>query len=185
MAGEGSLTTPVKRSVAVVVHAPGERERILAVKRPPDDEDLPDVWGLPAASPRPDETWERAVLRTGRDKLGVRLGGIRFLRMGETSRSGLLLHMRLYRAEIEEGRPRVPGPVEGVTQYVDLAWCSPRRLVPAARRGSLCSRLYLEVLGRSWRAEEEPGSTSSGPAGRASSAEPSAGRRCTTPPDEE
>lgn len=184
MDGGGSATAPVKRSVAVVVHAPGEPERILAVKRPPDDEDLPDVWGLPAASPRSGETWEQAVLRTGRDKLGVRLGGIRFLRMGETSRPGLLIHMRLYRAEIEEGRPRVPGPGEGVTQYVDLAWCSPRRLVPAARRGSLCSRLYLEVLGRSWRAEAAPGSATPGPAGPASPTEPSAGRRCTTPRDE-
>lgn len=155
------------------------------MKRPPDDEDLPDVWGLPAASPRPDETWEQAVLRTGRDKLGVRLGGLRFLRMGETSRPGTLLHMRLYRTEIEEGRPRVPGPAEGVTQYVDLAWCSPRRLVPAARRGSLCSRLYLEVLGRSWRAREEPEGATPKPAGPASPPERSGGLRCTTSHDEE
>ncbi|MFW6192153.1 MAG: hypothetical protein ACOC83_01595 [Gemmatimonadota bacterium] len=95
--------------------------------------------------------------------------------MGETSRPGLLLHMRIYRAEIEEGRPRVPGSVEGVTQYVDLAWCSPRRLVPAARRGSLCSRLYLEVLGRSWHAEQEPGEATPAPAGGASPAEPAGG----------
>jgi ADP-ribose pyrophosphatase YjhB (NUDIX family) len=183
--GVSSSAAAVKRSVAVVVHAPGEPERILAVKRPPDDEDLPDAWGLPAASPRPDESWVQAVLRTGRDKLGVRLGGIRFMRMGEASRPGLLLHMRLYRAEIEEGQPRVPGPVEGVTQYVDLAWCSPRRLVPAARRGSLCSRLFLEVLGRSWRGEEESGGAPPESARRASPTEPTGGRRCTSPHDEE
>lgn len=153
--GQASATKPIRRSVAVVIRGP-DPPRILAVKRPPDDEDLPDVWGLPAASLEPGETWEEAARRAGREKLGVRLRSVRLLRMGETSRPGELVHMRLYGAEIAEGEPRVPRPAEGVTQYVAWAWSSPDRLVEAARSGSLCSRLYLEVLGRPWRSGADP-----------------------------
>lgn len=142
---------PVRRTVAVVVFDSDDPDRLLAVRRPPDDEDLPGAWGLPAATLRSDETWEGAVRRTGRDKLGVSLTSIGMLRMGETSRRDSLLHMRLYRARIEAGRPRVPQDAAGVTQYVDWSWSSPERLIPAARSGSLCSRLCLGVLGRSWR----------------------------------
>lgn len=152
---EAGAPKTVRRSVAVVVPHPDDPDRILTVRRPPDDEDLPDVWGLPAASLEPGESWEEAVHRTGRDKLGVRLRAVRLLRMGETSRPRALLHMRLYRAEIAEGEPRVPQPVAGVTQYVETEWASPGRLAPAARRGSLCSRLCLEVLGRPWRSAGE------------------------------
>ncbi|MFB6241066.1 MAG: NUDIX domain-containing protein, partial [Gemmatimonadota bacterium] len=59
---------------AFAVHRGGDRETVLAVRRPEDDEDLPGHWGLPAASLREDEEWEEAVLRTGPEKLGVTLG---------------------------------------------------------------------------------------------------------------
>src|SRR5262249_28965243 len=38
---------------------------------PSTDEDLPDVWGLPAGSLRVGETFEACVVRSGREKLGV------------------------------------------------------------------------------------------------------------------
>jgi len=56
-----------------------------------------------------------------------------------------------FRAEIVTGQPSVPqdGPN---TQYADLRWGEPGDLVPAARQGSLCSRVLLRARGMGWRA---------------------------------
>lgn len=140
---------PVKRSVAFVVVRASDGPAdpgVLAVRRPPDDEELPDAWGLPAASLREGEGWEEAVRRAGREKLGVELAVGEMLREGEAERDAYRLRMRLYRAEIREGEPDVDQPARGVTRYVDRAWSPPERLRPAASRGSLCSRLCLEWL---------------------------------------
>jgi len=145
---------PIKRSVAVVIpetaprrgEAPGGP--VLVVRRPPDDEDLPGAWGLPAGSLHPDESWEEAVRRAGREKLGVELRPGALVREGELEREAYLLRMRLYAAEIEEGEPSVPQPGPGVTQYTAWAWAPVARLEPAARAGALCSRLFLAWAGR-------------------------------------
>lgn len=135
---------PVRHAVSVLVRR--GPEGLLAVRRPPDDDELPGVWGLPAASLREGEDPEDAVARVGRDKLGVELASARPLREGETEREGYRLRMRLYEADVREGEPSVPQPVEGVTQYVDWEWAPPGRLREAAGKGSLCSRLCLEWL---------------------------------------
>lgn len=137
----------VRESVACVVHRDDARRRVLAVLRPQDDPDLPGIWGLPAASRRPGESWEAAVERIGRDKLGVRLRPGRVLAEGERARAEYVLKMRLYEARLEEGEPRVAQRVPGVTQYAAWRWADARLLEPGARAGSLCCRLYLEVQG--------------------------------------
>lgn len=137
---------PVKESVSVAVFGP-DRAEVLAVLRPPDDEDLPDVWGLPAASLRSGEEPEDGVYRTGREKLGVELASPTLLQVGEAEREEYRLRMSLYEAEIREGRPSPRDDVEGVTRYVACAWAPPSRLRDAARQGSLCSRLCLRELG--------------------------------------
>lgn len=142
----------VKRSIAVAVRVPttDAADEILAVRRPPDHEDLPDAWGLPAGSLRGHESWEDAVRRAGREKLGVDLTIDRLLNEGELTRGdpardGYVLRMRLYEARLAAGEARVPQPVAGVTQYAALEPARPERFLDAARRGSLCCRLWLEV----------------------------------------
>lgn len=133
----------VKRSVSLAIH--DEDGRVLLVQRPADDEDLPLVWGLPAASLVAGEGWEDAVRRAARGKLGVDVEPIDCLREGALDRAGYRLEMRLYEARIARGRPSVPQPVAGVTQYRAWRWGPGSALGDAAERGSLCSRLYLEV----------------------------------------
>ena len=135
---------PPKRSVSLAIHRGG---LVLQVRRPPDDEDLPLAWGLPAASPDGEETWEDAVRRAARDKLGLEVEPGRVLKEGSTERPDYRLQMRLYEAKILAGEPSVPQPVRGVTQYVDWRWGEAAGLVPAAEAGSLCSRLYLAQWG--------------------------------------
>jgi ADP-ribose pyrophosphatase YjhB (NUDIX family) len=131
----------MKRSVSLAIHDPDRR--VLLVQRPDDDEDLPGAWGLPAASLGPEESWEAAVRRAGRDKLGVELEPVRMLAAGDLERPAYRLTMRLYEARLVDGEPAVPQPAAGVTQYVAWRWGDPPDLEPAAAAGSLCSRLYL------------------------------------------
>ena len=135
---------PVKQSVAVAVYAPGERGKLLIVQRPPEDEELPNAWGLPAASLRPGESIEDAVRRLGADKLGVSLRPLHEMQRGSIERPGYTLQMRLFEAEIDNGELTVPQEVAGVTQYTSWKWGAPDDLRPAAQRGSLCCRLFLD-----------------------------------------
>ncbi len=143
---------PVKRVVAAVVRGDelGGERRILAVRRPADDPELPGLWGLPAVSVGGEEDEPEAVRRLGREKLGVRFEALSDLREGTLERSSYLLHMKLYEAWIVEGEPVVPQQRAGVTQYVEWKWADASILLPAARRGSLCCRLYLRELGEGW-----------------------------------
>ena len=138
--------TSVKHTVALVIYEDESRRRFLAVQRPPDDEDLPNVWGLPAGSLRPGESWEDAVVRAGREKLGVELRIRRLLNEGSMQRRGYTLRMRLYEVEVVSGCPMVPQEVPGITQYVACRWATPELLRPAAAQGSLCSRLFLQAI---------------------------------------
>jgi len=147
---------PTKEAVSFAVHRGGDRETVLCVRRPEDDEDLPGEWGLPAASLREGESWEDAVLRTGPEKLGVELAVGPQMNEGRAEREDHVLHMRLYDARIMKGKPEVPRGAAGVTQYTDREWARPERLEAAADAGSLCSALYLEWR-KAWEGRERVG----------------------------
>jgi ADP-ribose pyrophosphatase YjhB (NUDIX family) len=132
-----------KRSVALAITDPARPGLVLLVQRPVEDEDLPNVWGLPAATLHHRESWEDAAQRAGRDKLGVELELGPVLEEGEAQRPGYLLQMRLFHATIRDGAPSVPQPHAGITQYGAVRWAPVADLQHAADRGSLCARLGL------------------------------------------
>jgi ADP-ribose pyrophosphatase YjhB (NUDIX family) len=132
----------LKRSVSLVIEGPGG---VLLVRRPDGDESLPGVWGLPAASLREGESEREALLRAGRDKLGVEVEPLEPIGADRTPEQ----EMCDWAVRIAAGEPRVPQPGEG-TQYVEWRWGDPAELQPAARAGSLCARALLRSLG-SWR----------------------------------
>ena len=137
---------PFKQSISLVIEGPGG---ILLVRRPEDDEDLPGLWGLPAASLNQDESEEDAVRRTGRTKLGVEVRPLRPLGEAVGERPAYRIRMRDWAAEIVAGRPAVPQAGAG-TQYDELRWGDAAELLPAARAGSLCCRVLLESRGLGW-----------------------------------
>lgn len=138
-----AASKPLRAAVSVAIRSPERAGEVLIVRRPPDDGELPDAWGLPAASLRGDEAWEAAAERAARDKLGVRVAIEREVNRGRIERRDHVLEMRLYTAKIADGTPVVPQPHPDVTQYTDWKWGRSEDLVPAAEKGSLCSRLYL------------------------------------------
>jgi ADP-ribose pyrophosphatase YjhB (NUDIX family) len=132
---------PLKQSVSLVIEGPAG---LLLVRRPRDDEDLPGLWGLPAASLEEGESEEEAVRRAGRAKLGVAVRPIRALGEAVGERPGYRIRMRDWETEILSGSPVVPQPGAG-TQYDELRWGDAAELVPAARAGSLCCRVLLST----------------------------------------
>lgn len=146
----------IRRSVAAVIRLDRDvaDPTILAVRRPEDDEELPGVWGLPAARLREGETCEAALRRLGGEKLGVELEPVRALARGSLERPGYSLDMRLFGARIVSGTPRVMQHDRTVTQYVDWRWSRSVELLDGARRGSLCCQLYLGLMGSDWAQAE-------------------------------
>lgn len=140
---------PVKHAVSFVIYNK-ERTHVLSVLRPADDEHLPDLRGLPAGTLSEGETFEEAVVRAGQEKLGVELWVAAFVGDGEIEREDYVLYMKEFEVSIVKGEPVAPQPVSGVTQYQSWKWARPEELVEAARKGSLCSRIYLESVGVGW-----------------------------------
>ena len=137
---------PLKRSVSLVIEGPAG---VLLVRRPDDDDSLPGLWGLPAASLREGESEHEALMRVGRAKLGVEVEPLRPIGDEEAERGAYRIAMRDWAASIVAGEPAVPQAGEG-TQYVELRWGDPAELAPAARAGSVCARVLLRALGSSW-----------------------------------
>jgi 8-oxo-dGTP pyrophosphatase MutT (NUDIX family) len=124
--------------VSLVIEGP---EGLLLIRRPDDDRDLPGAWGLPAASLEGGESHEDAVRRAAREKLGVEV------RVGQMI--GEELTMTDWLVEIVAGEPSVPQAGSN-TQYTELRWGEAAELAPAARHGSLCSRVLLRARGLDW-----------------------------------
>jgi predicted TIM-barrel fold metal-dependent hydrolase len=147
----------IKRSVAVVVRGP-EAGTFLVVRRPDDPADpLAGVWGLPAVTLADGEDELAAVVRAGRDKLGVELAA--GVRLGEASadRGEYLLVLADYEASIVDGTPSVPQSDASVTQYVEWRYSAdPGVLAEAADRGSLCARIFLEKDNSKKRGAQDP-----------------------------
>jgi uncharacterized protein len=135
---------PVKRSVAVVVRAPDGA--FLVVRRPDDPADpLAGVWGFPAVTLAEGEDEMSAVIRAGRDKLGVQLAPGQRIGAATADRGEYLLFLADYEATIRTGTPVVPQPDASVTQYAGWRYTTdPADVAAAAAKGSVCSQLFLE-----------------------------------------
>jgi ADP-ribose pyrophosphatase YjhB (NUDIX family) len=134
----------VKRAVALALRDPQHPGRTLIVRRPPDDAELPDVWGLPAASLRDAESWESAARRAALEKLGVEAEIGEEIARGTTERRHYTLDMRLFAGTIRSGVPHVQPPRGDTTQYTDTRWGTAADLEHAVHLGSLCCRLFSE-----------------------------------------
>lgn len=141
--GEYREALPKKRSLALA--AWGE-EGLLLVLRPQDDPEFPGAWGLPAVSLKPGETLEEAAQRVAQEKLSARVAGPRPLACGHEERSSYRLELWVYEARLLSP-PQLPEPKPGRTYYTAFRFGRPEDLKEAAKRGSLCSRLYLAVKG--------------------------------------
>jgi 8-oxo-dGTP diphosphatase len=128
------MSKPVKHSIAVLIR---NGDRLLVLRRPENDDELPGIWGLPAGSYRRAETLGELIRRIGRDKLGVVLSPERRLGEGVQDRPGYRLEMELWEVAME-GTPNVSG---WKWEYLDS-------LEPGKDQGSLCCALALKNQNR-------------------------------------
>ncbi len=138
-------TKKIKNAVSFVIYNK-DRSKFLIVQRPADDANLPLVWGLPAGTLKEGETFEDAVLRAGKEKLGVEIKTGPLIGEGDLDRGEYTLHMKDFEVEIIDGEPSVPQVYPEVTQYVAWRWGIPKDLEDAAQKGSLCSKIYLASI---------------------------------------
>lgn len=140
----------VKHAVAMIHY--GSAGSFLAVRRSLDDESLPGVWGLPAASLRAHESHQDAVRRAAKQKLGVDVAVGARIGTARIERDLYTLELSDYVVEIVDGKPAVPQPDRSVSQYMALRYTADLSLLaPAAKAGSLCSRVFLDSQGFDWR----------------------------------
>jgi len=142
------VVLPVLYSVAVVVRRRDRPADFLAVRRPEDDDRLPGLWGLPAATLLDGELPEAAALRLGREKLLVELRPTRFLGIRSAHLGTHSLYLMEFEAELLEGEPDVRASEAPTTRYIDQRWTADLELLRlAAEHGSLCARIFLEAHG--------------------------------------
>jgi ADP-ribose pyrophosphatase YjhB (NUDIX family) len=128
------MVLPIKHSVAVLI---SHGDRILSIRRPDDDDELPGVWGLPAGTCRDAETVHDVIRRIGRDKLRVTLTPIQRLATGAQDRPSYRLEMELWEASMD-----------GTPAYPEWQWAATKLLEPGAASGSLCCALALKNRSR-------------------------------------
>lgn len=142
---------PTKYAAAIYVE--NEWGEFTAVKRLENDESLPGVWGLPAGSLRSGEDFEAVAKRVAREKLGLEAKRVEFEGEMEIERENYNLKLREYRIVDFDGTAVLQ---EGDKYYAELAWQKdPKILCEGARKGGLCSRIFLKNRGIGWGAEEE------------------------------
>jgi len=140
-----------KLSIAVVLINPNDASEILAVKRPADDDSLPNVWGLPAITPRDRELPEDAVKRLGVEKLTTEIQARSYIGIKRADRHTYELILMDIQAELKGAEPSVNDATTTGTKYVDQQWTSDYSIFKeAAAKGSLCSRILLESKGLMW-----------------------------------
>ncbi len=136
------MKKPEKRSVSFVIR---KGNKILTIRRPHDDKELPNMWGLPATIVKKNESDEKAVIRAGNEKLGIRIRPLRLLNEGKQIRKDYALRMKLFEVSAR-GEPDVNATKTiTFTRYTDWKWAEPEILKKAANKGSLCCGLFLSL----------------------------------------
>jgi ADP-ribose pyrophosphatase YjhB (NUDIX family) len=136
----------VKCSVASYLLNPRNEKEFLVIKRPSDDDVLPNLWGLPAVTLKRGELPEQAVARIGIEKLNTIIEPVSFLVIKSTERKDYELILMDIKTRLVGPEPMVANAKTKNTKYVDQKWTSDLNLLKkSASKGSLCSQILLDV----------------------------------------
>lgn len=142
---------PTKFAIAAIITNPQNQEEVLAVKRPPTDDSLPNIWRLPAIIVNDGELPEDAIKRLGVEKLSTEIKAVSYLGVKYAERSTYRLILMDLQANLTGNEPSVREATTTGTKYIDQQWTSDYSLFKeAASKGSLCSQIFLDSKGISW-----------------------------------
>lgn len=137
---------PIKFAIAIFLVNPNKDKEFLIVKRPADDDRLPNVWGLPAVTVKDSELPEGVVRRIGREKLNTDVEPTEFLGIKRADRGDYDLILMDVKARLTGKEPSVQKAQTINTKYVDQKWTNDMSLlIEAASKGALCSQIVLDV----------------------------------------
>ncbi|MDD2225306.1 MAG: NUDIX hydrolase [Candidatus Shapirobacteria bacterium] len=135
-----------KFSVAIFLINPENDKEFLIVKRPEDDDKLPNVWGLPAVTIKGNELPEDAVRRVGKEKLNTEIEPVGFMGIKRVDRGDYDFILMDIKSKLVGRAPSVFKAKTVNTKYIDQKWTMDLNLLKeAASKGSLCSQIILDV----------------------------------------
>ena len=141
------IRKPLKYATSFTLYNPDNEKEFLIIKRPPDDDEHPNMWGFPAVTTKPGELPEHSLKRAAREKLGVVVEPTEFVGAIAQERNEYILYLMHFKAKLIEGQPDVKKGM-GSTVYVDSKWTSDfKELFPIAEKGSICVQLFLHQAG--------------------------------------
>lgn len=143
------MAKQTKYTIAVVLKKNKNSEEFLIVRRPAEDKDLADSWGLPAVTLTPGELPEEGAIRVCREKLGCEATPDRFLGIMFQNRN----YYDIFLMDIEMilGDDETADVTKANTEntaYSGQEWTKdPMMLMPSARAGSCCASIFLTDRG--------------------------------------
>jgi ADP-ribose pyrophosphatase YjhB (NUDIX family) len=150
------MEKPLKYVVAIILRNVHNPHEFLTVKRPADDSDLQNAWGLPAAPVRQGELIEEAAARVCFEKLHCRARPLRFIGAMSQQRNNYDICLIDIEMTLDELTPPDVHKAQTTgTKYVAQKWTTdPLDLMPSAKHGSCCSSIFLTDQGllprKSW-----------------------------------
>lgn len=143
------MSKTTKYTVAIIPKKSVESDEFLVVRRPAEDKDLADSWGLAAVTLEPGELPEEGAIRACREKLGCKASPVRFLGIMFQKRNDYDIFLMDIEVIIE------PGEIADVTKantthtaYSGQQWTTdPNVLMDSARAGSCCASIFLTDRG--------------------------------------
>lgn len=143
------MSKDIKYTVAVVLKKSSTNDEYLIVRRPADDKDLADTWGLPAVTLNPGELPEQGAIRACKEKLGCTALPERFLGIMFQKRNSYDIF--LMDIEMILGMNEVADTAKANTEhtaYAGFKWSNePMDMMSAAKGGSCCASIFLSDRG--------------------------------------
>lgn len=143
------MSKKTKYTVAVVLKKSKDSDEYLVVRRPAEDKDLADSWGLPAVSLEPGELPEQGAARVCREKLGCTATPDRFLGIMFQKRNAYDIFLMDVEMILDEGQVADVAKANTThTAYSRQEWTTdPMMLMESARAGSCCASLFVTDRG--------------------------------------
>lgn len=143
------MSKNIKYTVAVVLKKSQDSDDFLVVRRPADDKDLADTWGLPAVTLLPNELPEDGARRACQEKLGCNAKPVRFLGLMFQKRNSYDIFLMDIEMVLEEGEIADTAKSHTThTAYAGYKWSSnPEDMIEAAKGGSCCASIFLTDRG--------------------------------------
>lgn len=143
------MSKDIKYTVAVVLKKSKDSDEYLIVRRPADDKDLADTWGLPAVTLMAGELPEQGAIRACKEKLGCTATPERFLGIMFQKRNSYDIFLMDIEMILDDNETADTSKADTEhTAYSGYKWShDSTEMMAAAKGGSCCASIFLTDRG--------------------------------------